>query len=420
MFAAALIAGFVCVAIWVYLLAAHGQFWRIPLLPALAKRGLERGTQAIPDVILSGAAADFAAAESTHLSGRKNATVAVVIPARNEADAIGRAVRSLLRQTGYVSPTLLQKDGEEDGAPYFRAESLHIFVVDDNSTDRTADVARQAAQEHPDRVTIVCGRPLPPGWSGKLWAVQQGVEQALALNPDYLLLTDADIEHDSHNVGSLIGIAESGGYDIASYMVKLHCRSLAEKLLIPAFVFFFFMLYPPEWIRDPRRKTAGAAGGCILIRPAALERIGGIASIRNEIIDDCALARAVKENRRQGLAGRDGGHPQCQTLRIVGRNRENDRPHRIQSTATFVLAACRDGSGDGADLCLAVGVDCQRIMEAGDRRGPCIGIDVRGVLADGAVLRVEPRVGFDATVQRGVLFRCDNSFRSEILARTRR
>jgi hopene-associated glycosyltransferase HpnB len=77
-------------------------------------------------------------------------------------------------------------------------------------------------------------------------------------------------------------------------MVKLHCRSLAEKLLIPAFVFFFFMLYPPQWIRDPRRKTAGAAGGCILIRSAALERIGGIAAIRGEIIDDCALARAVK------------------------------------------------------------------------------------------------------------------------------
>ncbi len=96
-------------------------------------------------------------------------------------------------------------------------------------------------------------------------------------------------------MGSLIEIAGGGGYDIASYMVKLHCRSLAEKLLIPAFVFFFFMLYPPEWIRDPRRKTAGAAGGCILIRPAALERIGGIAAIRGEIIDDCALARAVKQ-----------------------------------------------------------------------------------------------------------------------------
>jgi hopene-associated glycosyltransferase HpnB len=124
--------------------------------------------------------------------------------------------------------------------------------------------------------------------------MQQGVERAPALNPQFLLLTDADVQHSPHNVATLAAVAEAGGYDLASFMVKLHCRSLAEKLLIPAFVFFFFMLYPPEWIRDPRFKTAGAAGGCMLIRPAALQRIGGIAAIRQEIIDDCALARAVK------------------------------------------------------------------------------------------------------------------------------
>jgi hopene-associated glycosyltransferase HpnB len=173
---------------------------------------------------------------------------------------------------------------------------LHIFVVDDNSTDGTAEAARLAAGPNAEPVTVIPGRPLPPGWAGKLWAVHQGVEQALALHPDFLLLTDADIEHASHNVGLLAKQAETGGYDLASFMVKLHCRSVAERFLIPAFVFFFFMLYPPEWIRDPRRKTAGAAGGCILIRPAALERIGGIAAIRQEIIDDCALARAVKRS----------------------------------------------------------------------------------------------------------------------------
>ncbi len=126
--------------------------------------------------------------------------------------------------------------------------------------------------------------------------MQQGVERALALNPQFLLLTDADVEHSPHNVATLAALAEAGGYDLASFMVKLHCRSFAEKLLIPAFVFFFFMLYPPEWIRDPRRKTAGAAGGCTLVRPAALQRIGGIAAIRQEIIDDCALARAIKSS----------------------------------------------------------------------------------------------------------------------------
>lgn len=202
--------------------------------------------------------------------------IAVIIPARNEADVIGKSVASLLQQNG--------------------VDALRIFVVDDNSTDGTAEAARAAADHSSqgDRVSVMNGRALPAGWSGKLWAVQQGIEQAALLHPEFFLLTDADIEHSPENVATLVRIAEAGNYDLASYMVKLHCRSLAEKLLIPAFVFFFFLLYPPKWIRDPRRKTAGAAGGCMLIRPAALERAGGIAAIRQEIIDDCALARAVK------------------------------------------------------------------------------------------------------------------------------
>ena len=202
--------------------------------------------------------------------------IAAVIPARNEAGVIVRSVTSLLRQSCI-------------GA-------LHILVVDDNSSDGTGEVVRQIGAQAPngERVTVISGRPLAAGWSGKLWAVQQGVEQALPLHPDFLLLTDADIEHAPNNVARLANIAQEGHYDLASFMVKLHCRSRAEKLLIPAFVFFFFMLYPPGWIRDPRRKTAGAAGGCMMIRPAALERAGGIAAIRHEIIDDCALARAVK------------------------------------------------------------------------------------------------------------------------------
>ncbi len=204
--------------------------------------------------------------------------IAVIIPARNEAKVIGKSVASLLGQSC--------------------VDSLRIFVVDDNSTDGTAEAVRQAAAPSPqrERVSVINGRALPAGWSGKLWAVQQGIEQAALLHPQFLLLTDADIEHSPENVATLVRIAETGAYDLASYMVKLHCRSLAEKLLIPAFVFFFFMLYPPQWIRDPRRRTAGAAGGCMLIRPAALDRAGGIAAIRHEIIDDCALARAVKRS----------------------------------------------------------------------------------------------------------------------------
>ena len=243
----ALIAASLCLVAWLYLLLAHGRFWMVRRLAA----------QNLPLAKIAG-------------------PIAVVIPARNEAAVIGRSVSSLLQQSC--------------------ASSLHIFVVDDNSADGTADAARLPATEMfpAERLTVVSGRPLPHGWSGKLWAVQQGIERALASNPQFLLLTDADIEHSPENVATLVALAEAGDYDLASFMVKLHCRSLAEKLLIPAFVFFFFLLYPPEWIRNSRRKTAGAAGGCILVRPAALERIGGIAAIRQEIIDDCALARAVK------------------------------------------------------------------------------------------------------------------------------
>ncbi len=244
----ALMAGIACVVAWMYLLLAHGRFWMVQRLGA--------ETAPIADGL-----------------------IAVIIPARNEADVIARSVTSLLQQT-------------YEG-------SIHIFVVDDGSTDNTAAAAHGAAvsRGRADAVTVVAGEPLPPGWSGKVWALQQGVERALPLQPQFLLLTDADIRHSAENVATLVAIAERGGYDLTSFMVKLHCRSVAEKLLVPAFVFFFFLLYPPEWIRDPRRETAGAAGGCILIRPAALERAGGIAPIRGEIIDDCALAAAVKRNR---------------------------------------------------------------------------------------------------------------------------
>ena len=126
-----------------------------------------------------------------------------------------------------------------------------------------------------------------------MWAVAEGVS---AVESEYLLLTDADIVHPPDHLAMLVARAQEGGYDLVSYMVRLQCRTLAEQALIPAFVFFFFLLYPPAWIRDPRVRTAGAAGGCILIRRAALERIGGMARIAGELIDDCALARAVKSS----------------------------------------------------------------------------------------------------------------------------
>ena len=176
--------------------------------------------------------------------------------------------------------------GRQDYAGDFK-----IVLVDDNSDDGTGGVALAAAG---GTLTVIRGQPLRAGWTGKLWAVEQGVKAAPAC--EYYLFTDADIVHQSGNVAELVARAQAGGYDLVSYMALLRCESFAEKALIPAFVFFFFMLYPPAWIRNPRRKTAGAAGGCILIRREALERAGGIAAIAGDLIDDCALARRVKQS----------------------------------------------------------------------------------------------------------------------------
>lgn len=234
-------------AIWIYLLFGRYGFWRVSqhFAPPIQQR-----TPA--------------------------ARVITIIPARNEAATIEHAVTSILQQD---FPALLQ-----------------LIVVNDNSEDDTAGLARRAAERLGKRsqLTVLQGRPLPAAWTGKMWAVAQGVAEAEALNPDYLLLTDADIEHAPNTLRELVHIAQSGSYDLVSYMVKLHCESIAEKALIPAFVFFFFMLYPPPAIRSPRSRIAGAAGGCMLIRTAALQIAGGIGQIRSEVIDDCALAKAVK------------------------------------------------------------------------------------------------------------------------------
>jgi hopene-associated glycosyltransferase HpnB len=243
-------AGVLSLLIWLYLVLARGGFWRIyPAVPP-----------------------------EKNLGNTNPVRIAVIIPARDEADVVGRAVRSLLQQTGQ--------------------DAIHIFLVDDASTDATAQEARNAAiaEGQAQNLTVVSGDPLPTGWSGKLWAMQQGIEHADDSAPDFYLFTDADIEHAPDSVATLVSIAQTGPYDMASFMVKLHCRSVAEKLLIPAFVYFFFKLYPPAWIANPRRFEAGAAGGCILIRPAALAKAGGIEAIRQEVIDDCSLAARVKRN----------------------------------------------------------------------------------------------------------------------------
>ena len=204
--------------------------------------------------------------------------VVTVVPARNEAETIERCVTSLVSQ---------DYDGE-----------LKFIVVDDHSEDRTSALATNSAgsSARARAVTILQAAALQPGWTGKLWALQQGIAGAESSQPEYYWLTDADIVHAPDTLRRLVARAEKQRLDLVSLMVLLQAKTIPEKLLIPAFLYFFLMLYPPKWIGDRNSKTAGAAGGCILVRRNALERIGGISAIRAEVIDDCALARAVKRS----------------------------------------------------------------------------------------------------------------------------
>jgi hopene-associated glycosyltransferase HpnB len=245
-------------AIWLFLLLFWGQFWRV----------------------------DQQLETSKDVTQTSLPTVCVVIPARNEADVIAISLRSLLLQD--------------------YAGNFQIFLVDDQSTDGTANFAQGVAYavNKPQQLHIVSSQDLPPGWTGKLWAMEQGVKAAVETFqetslqlPDYFLLTDADIEHDPSNLRRLITKAEEDNLDLVSVMVRLRCQSFWEQLLIPAFVFFFQKLYPFRWVNNSKKAIAAAAGGCILIRPEALNRIGGLQVIRQALIDDCSLAQAVKSSQ---------------------------------------------------------------------------------------------------------------------------
>ena len=200
------------------------------------------------------------------------------MPARNEAETIARAVTSLVKQ---------EYPGE-----------FRIVVVDDQSEDGTSDLAKAAATEAgvANRLEIMRAAALQSGWTGKLWALQQEIASNQQDLPDYFWFTDADIVHAPDTLARLVSRAEQQHSDLVSLMVLLQVKSFPERLLTPPFLYYFLMLYPPKWTADNKAKTAGAAGGCILLRRSALERIGGLATIRGEVIDDCALARAVKRS----------------------------------------------------------------------------------------------------------------------------
>ncbi|BCI67966.1 glycosyltransferase [Acetobacter aceti] len=235
--------------IWTALLGFHGRFWQAgPILrPGKTHKTLP--------------------------------PVSVVVPARDEAESIKHSLSSLL---------------EQDYAGQYR-----IVLTDDRSTDGTGDLAR-GLPDPQGKLTVLDGQHRPDeAWSGKLWAVEQGVARVRAECPQddgYILLTDADIEHDPAHISTLVEKAEREGLDMVSEMVELNCVSAAEKALVPAFVFFFALLYPFAKVADPKSRTAAAAGGTILIRRAALTRIGGIAALRGALIDDCTLAAHVKRS----------------------------------------------------------------------------------------------------------------------------
>jgi hopene-associated glycosyltransferase HpnB len=231
---------------WAYLLVGRGRFWMNPV----------RDEEPVP-------------------SPARWPSVAVIMPARNEAEHIVASIGSLVRQ-------------DYPGR-------LDIIVIDDDSNDGTGQSAAAAGQDARRSVSVIASQGLPVGWTGKLWALKQGiaaVEQRF--RPDYLLLTDADIVHAPDTVAWLTAKSVSGGYELTSLMAKLRCESLAERLHVPAFIYFFQMLFPFTWVKESQAATAAAAGGCVLLKSGALRDAGGIDSIRNALIDDCALARRMK------------------------------------------------------------------------------------------------------------------------------
>ena len=245
-----LVVAVLALAIWIYLIAGRGDFWRTRKFDDLAP------------------APGF----------MKWPSIAVVVPARDEAAGVGACVTSILSQ------------------PY--PGTLSMILIDDQSQDGTPQIASDAAAAigASDRLTVLQGRPLPSGWTGKLWAVKQGLTmvEGRSSPPDYVLLTDADIVYSGDVLMRLVARAQNDKFAMTSVMAKLRCESFAEKYLIPAFIFFFGMLYPFGWVRNPSRSTAAAAGGCILARWDALRNAGGIDAIRGSLIDDCALGARLK------------------------------------------------------------------------------------------------------------------------------
>ena len=245
----ALVVAAASLAVWLYLVFARGFFW-------LARERDDAAVAPLPAALPS---------------------VAIVVPARNEADNIAQSVTSLL------------------GQDY---PALSLIVVDDDSSDGTANIARRTAASlgAESKLSIIESHALPERWTGKLWAVKQGIAAAEErFAPTYLMLTDADIVHAGDTLRWLVAQAEAHNLVLTSLTARWRCEGFAERVHIPAFIYFFQMLYPFAWVNDVHHAMAGAAGGCMLIRAQALRAAGGIDVIRDALIDDCALAGALKK-----------------------------------------------------------------------------------------------------------------------------
>jgi hopene-associated glycosyltransferase HpnB len=227
------------------------------------------------------------------------ARVVAVVPARNEANELPQTLPSLLQQ---------------------RHANLTVVLVDDHSEDGTAEVARKIAVKEgaSERLIVVTPPPLASGWTGKVWAQHHGVERAHRLDPDWIWLTDADIRHDADVLSLLLATAARERRDFVSVMARLRCDTAWERLLIPAFTYFFAGLYSFLGIGDDRSRAAGAAGGCVLVRAALLQRVGGMASIPDAVIDDVSLGRVCKAAGARLWLGYHPGVVSTRGYRMLG------------------------------------------------------------------------------------------------------
>ncbi|MEV0449040.1 glycosyltransferase [Streptomyces sp. NPDC050600] len=238
-------------AVWAWLLLGQGFFWRtdqrLPVPP--------RVPEAWPRVV-------------------------VVVPARDEAEVLPLSLPSLLAQ---------DYPGQAE-----------VILVDDGSTDGTGRLAEElAARQAGLALTVVSPGEPEPGWTGKLWALRHGTALAQARGPEFLLLTDADIAHEPDSLRLLVMAATGHDLDLVSQMARLRVASPWERLIVPAFVYFFCQLYPFRWVNRRRPLATAAAGGCVLLRTETAKRAGVPEAIRQAVIDDVSLARAVR-----GVGGR--------------------------------------------------------------------------------------------------------------------